>query len=80
MREGAFPTIGSWISYGLGALNQNLPQYVVLGTPTGPEGFAYSLLDTGNSINLIVSEIPEPGCAVLLTIALAILPLARRRS
>ncbi|MBI3823397.1 MAG: DUF1501 domain-containing protein [Planctomycetes bacterium] len=34
-REGAFPTIGSWINYGLGALNQNLPQYVVLGTPTG---------------------------------------------
>ncbi|MCI0380458.1 MAG: DUF1501 domain-containing protein [Gemmataceae bacterium] len=34
-REGAFPTIGSWITYGLGALNQNLPQYVVLGTPTG---------------------------------------------
>jgi hypothetical protein len=35
VREGAFPTIGSWISYGLGTLNQNLPEYVVLGTPTG---------------------------------------------
>ena len=35
IREGAFPTIGSWITYGLGALNQNLPQYVVLGSPTG---------------------------------------------
>ncbi len=34
-REGAFPTIGSWITYGLGTLNQNLPQYIVLGTPTG---------------------------------------------
>ncbi|MCZ6793446.1 MAG: DUF1501 domain-containing protein [Planctomycetota bacterium] len=34
-REGAFPTIGSWASYGLGTLNQNLPEYVVLGTPTG---------------------------------------------
>jgi hypothetical protein len=34
-REGAFPTIGSWINYGLGTLNQNLPQYVVLGNPTG---------------------------------------------
>ena len=34
-REGAFPTIGSWISYGLGSLNENLPDYVVLGTPTG---------------------------------------------
>jgi hypothetical protein len=34
-REGAYPTIGSWISYGLGTLNKNLPDYVVLGTPTG---------------------------------------------
>ncbi|MBL8816890.1 MAG: DUF1501 domain-containing protein [Planctomyces sp.] len=28
------PTIGSWASYGLGALNENLPRYVVLGGPT----------------------------------------------
>jgi hypothetical protein len=35
VREGAYPTIGSWISYGLGTLNQNLPEYVVLGEPTG---------------------------------------------
>jgi hypothetical protein len=34
-REGPFPTIGSWVSYGLGTLNRNLPEYVVLGTPTG---------------------------------------------
>src|SRR5436305_13427094 len=34
-REGAFPTIGSWVSYGLGTLTQNLPEYVVLGQPTG---------------------------------------------
>lgn len=34
-REGSFPTIGSWVSYGLGSMNQNLPQYVVLGQPTG---------------------------------------------
>src|SRR6516162_1929256 len=31
--EGAFPTVGSWIHYGLGTLNDNLPQFVVLGTP-----------------------------------------------
>lgn len=35
VREGAHPTIGSWVVYGLGTLNQNLPEYVVLGTPTG---------------------------------------------
>ncbi|MBV9125578.1 MAG: DUF1501 domain-containing protein [Planctomycetes bacterium] len=35
VREGPFPTIGAWVCYGLGTLNQNLPEYVVLGTPTG---------------------------------------------
>src|SRR5262249_50051352 len=36
-REGAFPTIGAWVNYGLGTLNQNLPQYVVL-SPAGCGG------------------------------------------
>ncbi|MFT5526826.1 MAG: hypothetical protein ACI9HK_004806, partial [Pirellulaceae bacterium] len=31
--DGFFPTIGSWVHYGLGSLNENLPQFVVLGTP-----------------------------------------------
>jgi hypothetical protein len=31
--EGQFPTIGSWIHYGVGSLNDNLPRFVVLGTP-----------------------------------------------
>ena len=34
-RELEHPTIGSWISYGLGSSNENLPEYVVLGVPTG---------------------------------------------
>jgi hypothetical protein len=34
-REGGHPTLGSWISYGLGTVNENLPEYVVLGEPTG---------------------------------------------
>jgi len=33
--DGFFPTIGSWIHYGLGSLNQNLPSFVVLGEPPG---------------------------------------------
>jgi hypothetical protein len=33
MLEGRFPTIGSWVHYGLGALNENIPQFVVLGSP-----------------------------------------------
>ncbi len=31
--EGQFPTIGSWVHYGLGSLNDDLPQFIVLGTP-----------------------------------------------
>ena len=31
--EGFLPTIGSWIHYGLGSLNENLPQFIVLGEP-----------------------------------------------
>ena len=34
-RELEHPTLGAWVSYGLGSLNQNLPEYVVLGVPTG---------------------------------------------
>jgi hypothetical protein len=35
VREGAYPTIGSWVSYGLGRSSANLPEYCVLGVPTG---------------------------------------------
>jgi len=31
--DGFFPTIGSWVDYGLGSLNENLPQFVVMGQP-----------------------------------------------
>jgi hypothetical protein len=31
--DGFFPTVGSWIHYGLGSLNDDLPQFVVMGTP-----------------------------------------------
>ena len=31
--EGVFPTIGSWVHYGLGTMNEDLPAFVVLGTP-----------------------------------------------
>jgi hypothetical protein len=33
-REGGLPTVGSWVSYGLGTLNENLPRFVVLGKPS----------------------------------------------
>jgi hypothetical protein len=34
-RELNHPTLGAWVCYGLGTLNENLPEYVVLGVPTG---------------------------------------------
>ena len=34
-RELNHPTIGAWVCYGLGSMNQNLPEYVVLGGPSG---------------------------------------------
>lgn len=34
-RELEHPTLGSWVTYGLGTMNENLPEYVVLGVPTG---------------------------------------------
>src|SRR5258708_26260469 len=34
-REFEHPTLGSWVCYGLGSGNENLPEYVVLDVPTG---------------------------------------------
>ena len=33
--DGYLPTIGSWVHYGLGSLNENLPRFIVLGEPPG---------------------------------------------
>lgn len=34
--QGLFPSFGSWVHYGLGSLNENLPQFVVLGEMPSP--------------------------------------------
>jgi hypothetical protein len=33
--DGFYPSIGSWVHYGLGSLNDNLPQYIVMGGGPG---------------------------------------------
>ena len=33
--DGFYPSVGSWVHYGLGTLNQNLPQFVVMGPSPG---------------------------------------------
>lgn len=32
MLDGEFPTLGAWVHYGLGSLNENLPQFISMGT------------------------------------------------
>lgn len=31
MNDGSFPTLGAWVHYGLGSLNENLPQFISIG-------------------------------------------------
>jgi hypothetical protein len=33
--DGFFPSVGAWVHYGLGTLNENLPQFIVMGPPPG---------------------------------------------
>jgi Protein of unknown function (DUF1501) len=32
MNDGEYPTLGGWVHYGLGSLNDNLPQFISIGT------------------------------------------------
>ena len=32
MNDGYYPTLGAWVHYGLGSLNENLPQFISVGT------------------------------------------------
>jgi hypothetical protein len=45
MLDGYPPSIGSWVHYGLGSLNENLPQFVVLGTPLADNSLPSQLAD-----------------------------------
>ena len=35
-RQFDHPTLGSWVTYGLGSANQNLPAFVNIGRPSSP--------------------------------------------
>jgi hypothetical protein len=41
------PTLGAWVSYGLGTLNQSLPAYIVLRDPQGYPGTGATLWQNG---------------------------------
>src|SRR5262245_26247034 len=53
-----FPSMGSWISYGLGNLNQNLPTFVVLPdsrgfAPNGPANWSSGFLPASNQGTMV---------------------------
>lgn len=53
-----FPSLGAWLSYGLGSLNQNLPTFVVLPdsrgyAPNGPANWGAGFLPAANQGTMI---------------------------
>ncbi|MEZ6044063.1 MAG: DUF1501 domain-containing protein [Planctomycetaceae bacterium] len=67
--DGHFPTLGAWVHYGLGSLNENLPQFISLGRRPewnsrdghylGPSHDAVSLrVDPQNPLDYANPEIP----------------------
>jgi hypothetical protein len=60
-----FPSLGSWLSYGLGALNQQLPTFVVLPDPRGlPNGgtnnWSNGFLPAEHQGTALETDRPEP--------------------
>jgi hypothetical protein len=60
-----FPSVGAWISYGLGSLNDNLPAYVVIpdhrGLPYNNTGnFSAGFLPAAHGATLIKPSSPTP--------------------
>ncbi len=69
MLDGEFPTLGAWVHYGLGSLNDNLPSFISMGTREywnkrdghylGPAHDAVPLrIDPGNPLDFGKSERP----------------------
>ena len=60
-----FPSMGAWISYGLGSLNQNLPTFVVLPDvrgvpPNGPANWSSGFLAASHQATTIRVGSPDP--------------------
>jgi hypothetical protein len=50
-----------------------------LGTPTGPAGYAFELIDTGSTIELAVTAVPEPSTVAIAVFGLIGCICTRRR-
>ena len=60
-----FPCMGSWVSYGLGSMNQNLPTFIVLPdargfAPNGPSNWSAGFLPASHQGTLIRASSPNP--------------------
>ncbi len=60
-----FPSMGAWISYGLGSLSENLPTFVVLPdargfAPNGPNNWASAFLPAGHQGTMIRPHAENP--------------------
>ena len=60
-----FPSMGSWVSYGLGSMNQNLPTFVVLPdgrgyAPNGPANWSAGFLPASHQGTMIRASSPNP--------------------
>ena len=75
--DGSFPTLGAWVHYGLGSLNDNLPQFISIGAREywnrrdghylGPAHDAVPLrIDPSNPLDFGKPERPFPADAQML--------------
>ena len=60
-----FPCMGSWVSYGLGSMNQNLPTFIVLPdsrgfAPNGPGNWSAGFLPASQQGTMIRASSPNP--------------------
>ena len=60
-----FPSMGSWISYGLGSLNENLPTFVVLPdprgfAPNGPKNWGSGFLPAEHQASMVQPSAKTP--------------------
>jgi hypothetical protein len=60
-----FPSVGSWVSYGLGSLSDNLPTYVVLPdprgfAPNGPKNWASGFLPAEHQATIVQPSSASP--------------------
>jgi hypothetical protein len=78
-----FPSMGAWVSYGLGSLNENLPAFVVLPdargfAPNGPSNWSAGFLPAAFQATMVRPSAKEPVFDLFLPDDAGISPAADR--